>query len=414
MISPDQNEQEVPEGEEITKYRLVKWKTLRSTSEDRFRELLSREDNASVLDDDYIMAVAERWRELQRVQYRYSALLFFLVLFMGALNAEDLQHISIFGMKISGNSPALGILLLLTSVLMFFVTIVSLISDSYEDVVTSYIEVRKPDEVSKLYLLRFSWSAALFFGDAHKYSYRIPAKFTILGSAILLAASVIVAAALVGVLQYYLFISSIISVQASSQLPSLINVPIVVVAICAALFGVCAIVVKIPLPYWDYSNMQKLAELEESDPEKAGRIKRNIARGDLEREKKYVGRLQLIVVMAIAILPQVVLSGEKFFTEYEMLVPILTIPVLVFGVVAPLLDAFQRASFVKHCNAENTPVNKYVEWKRRMLFFRMIVCVVIGIGLFIAFYQTTSQIGTDARGNSGKKEVSQVVEVLQE
>ena len=172
MSSNDQLALEAPKENEIRNYKIIKWKTLRSASEEKFRELLAREEHNSTFGESYITSVAERWRELQRTHYRFSALLFFLILFMGAINSEDIQEISLFGMKISGDSPALGALLLLTSILMFFVTVVSSTSNSYEGVIKSYIDVKHSEEVSKLYLYRFGWSTAEFFGGAHEYSYR--------------------------------------------------------------------------------------------------------------------------------------------------------------------------------------------------------------------------------------------------
>ena len=248
---------------------------------------------------------------------------------MGAINSEDIQEISLFGMKISGDSPALGALLLLTSILMFFVTVVSSTSDSYEGVIKSYIDVKHSEEVSKLYLYRFGWSTAEFFGGAHEYSYRLLAKLAILLSAIFILGGTVVAAVLLFVLQLYLFISSIISVQADTQLPDFLSVPIVVVAICASIFSMFSYIVKVPLPYWDYSILDKLTELESDDPEREKQVWTSIAQSDLARERRNVGILQLIVVMAAAILPQVALSGAKFFSEYYMLVPLLTIPIIV-------------------------------------------------------------------------------------
>ena len=197
----------------------------------------------------------------------------------------------------------------------------------------------------------------------------------------------VVAAVLLFVLQLYLFISSIISVQADTQLPDFLNVPIVVVAICASIFSMFSYIVKVPLPYWDYSILDKLTELESDDPERAKQVWTSIAQSDLARERRNVGILQLIVVMAAAILPQVALSGAKFFSEYYMLVPLLTIPIIVFAFVAPMLDAFERWSFRVQCNKGGTevPGRDYLKWKKRMLISRMVICLILGICLFVSF-----------------------------
>ncbi len=385
-MSPlDQNNPNSTAEEEIRSFRLVKWKTLRATSGDKFRNLLEREENRSTFDEDYIMAVADRWRELQRTRYRFSALLFFLILLMGAINTEEIQHISFLGMSISGDSPALEILLLLTSFLMFFVAIVSLTSDSYEDMIKSHIAVTKSEEISKYYLLRFGWSAALFLGETRGYSYPFPANLALLLTVILIAGCIIVAGSLAGILQYYLFISSIISAQASAQLPDLLNVPIVVVAICAVSFNVGAVVVAVPLPYWDYSNLDKLEELEKKEPQRAKTIRENIARDDLEKERRNIRALQLIVVMAFAILPKIALAGEEFFADYRMLAPLLITPLIVSVVVAPVLDEYQRRSLLVRCADDNLPVTEYVRWKRGILWKRLGACCVVGIALFIGY-----------------------------
>ena len=333
------------------------------------------------------MSVEERWRELQRTYYRFFVVFLLLVLFMGAINAEDVHHISLFGIKISGEGPALGILLLLTSLLLFFITAVSLVSDTYEDVIKSYVEVRQPDEVSRLYLFQFGWSPASFFGDMGEHSYRLPAKMAIVLSAMLLAGGGIIAMVLVVILQLYLFVSTIISVQQSEQLPGLINVPIVVVATCAALFSISAFLVRIPLPYSDYSNLRRLTELEKTAPERAREIWMKIAQADVTKERRSVGILQLVVVMAAAILPQVSLSGEEFFSDYCMLVPLLILPIIVFSVVAPMLDAYEGWSFRWHSGkwGESVHAKEYVGWKRRILGFRLTVCILIGILLFVSF-----------------------------
>ena len=291
MASSDQQDRERASENELHDYKLIKWKTLRSASSENFQQLLAREENRSTFDKSYITSVAERWRELQRTQYRFSALLFFLILFMGAINSEDIQELSLFGMKISADGPAIGALLLFTSILMFFVTVVSSASDSYEGVIRSYIEVNHSEDVSKLYLFRFGWSTANNFGNTHHYSYQILAKLAILFSFVFILGGAIVAATLLVVLQFYLYISAIISVQAESQLPEILSVPIVVVASCAAVFSICSYISRIPLPYWDYSNFKKLTELEKEDPARAKQIWTIIGESDLARERRNVGIL---------------------------------------------------------------------------------------------------------------------------
>lgn len=179
MPETNTNDQDSSSELEISHYRVIKWKSLRAASEEKFQELLAPQKSESPFDDTYITSVAERWRELQRTHIRFAALLFFLVLFMGVVNSQDVQDISLFGIRISSDGPALGVLLLITSILMFFVTVVSLVSSSYGGIIKSYVEVRQSEDVSKLHLLQFGWSGSLIFGIAHDYAYSLLAKVTI-------------------------------------------------------------------------------------------------------------------------------------------------------------------------------------------------------------------------------------------
>ena len=194
MPPPDQNELDANVEEDIRNYKIMKWITLRSAAGEGFRDVMAREGSKSIFDDDYILSVAERWRELQRTHLRFSIMLFLLILFMGAVNSEEIQQISLFGMRITGDGPALAVLLLLTSILMFFVTVVSLISDSYGDVVKTYVEMNQSDEVSNLYLFQFGWTAASLFSGAKVHSYRWSAKIALIVCGVFIAGSVIGAA----------------------------------------------------------------------------------------------------------------------------------------------------------------------------------------------------------------------------
>ena len=395
MPETDQNELASPPEEEISHYRIIKWKSLRSASEDKLKDLLSPQEHESAFDDTYIVSVAERWRELQRTHYRFAALLFFLVLFMGVVNSEDIQEISLFGVKISSDGPALGVLLLIVSILMFFVTIVSLVSSSYGDIIKSYVEARKSEEVSKLYLFQFGWSGSLIFGGTHDYSYRVFARAAIVLSGVFLLGGIISAVTLISLLQFYLFISSIISVQSNPQLPGLVNVPIVIVAVCAVLFSVCAVIVRVPLPYSDYSNLRKLRELELENPDVVKRIRMKIAKSDLEKERRNVGIWQLLIVMIVGVLPQVALTGERFFSDYYMLVPLLTVPLIVFGILAPILNGYERRSYVVQCDRgeDEVSVDKFVRWKRQVLITRLVVCFFVGVGVFLSFWHNLNDMG---------------------
>ena len=342
---------------------------------------------------------------------------------------------------------------------MFFVTIVSLVSSSYGDIIKSYVEARKSEEVSKLYLFQFlliheaqqgcrdatyepsrfpvavpypsphratpayvvvtssdldtsrnkasvsglswisrfqfGWSGSLIFGGTHDYSYRVFARAAIVLSGVFLLGGIISAVTLISLLQFYLFISSIISVQSNPQLPGLVNVPIVIVAVCAVLFSVCAVIVRVPLPYSDYSNLRKLRELQLENPDVVKRIRMKIAKSDLEKERRNVGIWQLLIVMIVGVLPQVALTGERFFSDYYMLVPLLTAPLIVFGILAPILNGYERRSYVVQCDRgeDEVSVDKFVRWKRQVLITRLVVCFFVGVGVFLSFWHSLNDMG---------------------
>ena len=106
--------------DDIREYQVIKWKTLYSAALDHFSDITKQEGYSEDFGDDFIKSVGERSRELQRTYIRFSAVLFLLVLFMGSINSDDIEQIAIFDIRISKDNASFGILLLLSSLLMFF------------------------------------------------------------------------------------------------------------------------------------------------------------------------------------------------------------------------------------------------------------------------------------------------------
>ena len=133
-------------------YRVTKWRTLISIFQDNIRTLMQEEAFQKQVSNNFIDNLGERWRELQRTQYRLIFILFSLIIFIGTLGSGMTESIVIFGVRLSNQNASLAILMLLSSVLMFTISTLGLLSNQYEALIKSSINSLMDEEVGKYYI----------------------------------------------------------------------------------------------------------------------------------------------------------------------------------------------------------------------------------------------------------------------
>lgn len=372
---------------DIREFEIVKWKTLKSASKDHIDSLIRQDDVANELDKNYIQAVGERWRELQRTHIRMAAFLFVIILFMGAIDSGIVREISVLGIRISKDNATLPILLLLSSILMFFVVIVSLVSDSYEVVIRSYAEAKKAPLVANYYILQFGWSLNTFLDGSSNQNFQFSAKFAVVSAAIFLIGSLVMAVILIEIMQLFIFASSIASLYRNPGIPNIASLPIVVIAICAALFSVCTFILRLPFPYTDYPNIDKLKQLEIDDPEKAAQIRKRITRVREARERRSVLVLETIVIMISIVATNAIWSGSGFLSDYKILALMIYAPIVLYFINKPIIERYEAytiAALVKYREVDDL-VKQYIRSKKRILIMRLVFAAISGVLSHILF-----------------------------
>ena len=332
-------------------------------------------------------SVGERWRELQRVHLRTAAILFLLILLMGAIDSHMIVEINVVGIRISKDNATLSVLLLLSSILMFFVCTVSLISDSYAAVIWTYSEAKKDPRIASYYAMQFGWSLKSTFDGLSNIRYLLSAKLTVLSAVLFLLSSLVVAVLIAELVQFILFVSTILTVYDSWKLSNNINLPIVVIAICAALFNACAFILSLPLPYYDFSNIEKLEQLEKSDPDEAARVRDRIIKVRESRERRNLLILETITIMIAIVITHVLWPGSGHLSGYMILIPMIYSPIVLYFINKPILERYEAhtiAALAKYREA-NELIQQYIKCKKRILFMRLVFAAISGVLAFSLF-----------------------------
>lgn len=384
MIDANASTSNIGEDDDIDLYSVTKWRTPFSIFRENTSLLMQKDSFRSLMGYEYISNLAERWRELQRTQYRHAFILFFLIMFIGTIGSSVAESIVIFGIRLSNQNAALAILLLLSSILMLFNSFIGLISSQYEALIKSLINSLMDEKTSEYYIQQFSWTVNSLFGEYDIQHRHWLASGVIIFAAVMFVTSSLLALLILAGLQLYIFASSILFIYENPRLPLHLNIPIVLVAICAFLFFIAELLLRLPLPYSDKSTMDKLESLEKTDPERANRIWNNIATHSLKRERRNVIVLQITVVISTIVACELMAGARAFLVDYSQLTPI-ALSAVMFGLVfSPALDKYESRMILKATKVENKELRVYMynDNKKKILLLRLIVAFLFGIGMF--------------------------------
>ena len=188
-------------------------------------------------------------------------------------------------------------------------------------------------------------------------------------------------------LQFFLFVSAVLFVFENPTLPMVVNAPIIFLAGCAAILHVSSILLTLPLPYTDYSNLERLKQLEKDDPSKAERIRTRIAERSLRKERRNVLVLQVVSMLVAMIIFCLVKFGEEFFSDISSLFPLAIATFALIYVVSPLLDKFEHRSILRgtELDDQKSRVHQYVQNKKNIFKIRLLTSVTFGLLSFLLF-----------------------------
>ena len=377
---------EIDEGA-IRDYTVVKWRTLSSVAQENFRIFFEHEENIEYFSDSYFQAVGERLRELKRLEFRFSIMFFALVVFMGVVESGAIPGISIFGVRVSNDNSALPILVLISSMLLIFSSVVLLIANRYESVIHSVPSKNLDDSIRNLYTMQFNWQlSSLFEGttppDRNQFASLLVVTLVMLVSSCIVLVGVVLLA-----LQLFLFVSAVLFVFENPTLPMFVNTPIIFLAGCATILHVSSILLILPLPYTDYSNLERLKQLEKDDPNKAERVKTQIAERSLRKERRNVMVLQVVSMLVAMIISYLVKFGEEFFSDISMLVPLAIATCALIYFVSPLLDKFENRLILRGAELDDQKlrVYQYVQNKKKIFKIRLLISLAFGLLSFLWF-----------------------------
>ena len=375
------------EDEEFSSYEVTRWRELSTVTLEKFRDILQNDEIAKSFDEDYVKCVADRWRDILKIQIKLEVTIFLIIIIMGAIDSGVVRQIGFFGITLSMEKSALSILLFLSSILIAFSSLASLMVDHYQAVIRSFVDVRKDSQIREYYLLKYIWSlSALIEGFAFE-NQKITPNRLVWVLVVLFVSLLILVAAIVTVLEWFIFVSSIFSVYQNSIFPAVINVPILVIAICAVLLRIAKFFLTLPLPHTDDSNVEKLQKIEQEDPERADRIRTNIAIASLRKERRNVIISQFSIVIFSFVFFYLVLYGTSLFSDYSILMSLAPVLLIFVVLVSPLLDVYERRVILSTTNIKDTDskVKIYVRDKKRIFKVRLMTSFAFSVISFACF-----------------------------
>ena len=152
-----------------------------------------------------------------------------------------------------------------------------------------------------------------------------------------------------------------------------INLFVVGFAITAQLMALILYVLRIPLPYIDYSNSEKLTELEKNDPEAYKATLRVLGEESRKNETRIRLTLSIFGYVATYILITVFLSGMGTLQTTEFVVSGALGAVLAFigsELLSPKIDtALMRRFFQRFPDPSDTGHIKPFKWTKRLSAF---------------------------------------------
>ena len=388
-MSPAENQNIVDDIDEgaIRDYTIVKWRTSSSIAQENLRIFFQHEEYSEYFSESYFEAIGERWRELQRVGLQLSIMFFAIVVFMGVVESGTISGISILGVRVSNDNSALPIMVLVASILLISSSIVSIVADHYESVVNSVPLKDCSDDIRNLYTMRFSWkpfsrSEAMTRPDKGQFAGLVEVTLVLL-----FFSGIVFAMVVLLVFQFFLFVSSVLFIFENPILPIFVNTPIIFLAGCAIILQMSSILLRLPLPYTDYSNLERLKQLEKDDPDKAERIWTHISERSLRKERRNVLILQVVSMLVAMIVLYLIKFGEGFFSNIFMLIPLAVATFALIYVVSPLLDKFERRLILRAAELDDQElrVHQYVKNKKNIFKIRLLVSLIFGLLTFLWF-----------------------------
>ena len=373
------------ENKDIHSYQLIRWKSFMSISTEYFTTLLKITSLKSSFNDDFSVRIGERSRELNQLELRLFLLLTPFILLLGAFDSEFIQRITIFGITMSKDNGTQSVLLLVSAVLVLFTSAASVVSAYYLQVLKAYVSVDHDERIVSYYIHQFQWSIGSLFDGLKDNQIKHSFIYGAVNAA--LAASLLCVIVVIKVLILTIFVGAIISTQGMLGVPVFFNILIVIVAVCA-IFDISCVLLTIPLPFMDYSNIAKIEELKKTNPSLAEEIELDIAKRGLDRDRRNLLALQAIVLLSFVIVPTYVFLGADLVSRYEMVPQILLALLLMLAVVSPILDKIEviiLGNIFKTAEKE-LKFKRYVSSKKWMLKARLISAAVVGFGVFKYFH----------------------------
>ena len=373
--------------DDIKDYHVLKWRSCISLSVDYFSTLLEDSSLNSSFDTEYAVRIGDRTRELRRLEFRLLLLTLPFLFLLAAFDSEFVKELNIFGISLSKDNASFCVLLLISSLLLLASDIYSIVADYYVHLIKAVISARHDERISNFYIHQFIWNIASLLDVTKSNSFNIRYNFFTFTIVATWFVSLMCVAILVQILMMLIFVGAIISLLDVSDLPSFVIVPTVIIAICALVFNITCFLLECPLPFTDFSNVEKLKRLEESDPTSANRIKMNIAKRGLERDRRNSITLQVVVLIVFVIGPAWIDMGRELFANYAIVSQILLALVILFVAATPLVDKAENTVMKRVFQIEDRELGleRYIYSKKCLWYLRLMLAATIGFSVFLCF-----------------------------
>ncbi len=344
-------------------------------------DFLKNPELSSNFSEEFATRIGERSRELLRLEIRFTLLLLPFIFLLGVFNSEFIQEITIFGISLSKDGATLNVLLLISSILMLFSSAFSLMQSYYSSLLTAYIEANNDEVMVKYIMHQFEWNIGTFLDGLNKRDENIShSKISAMIVGFWLI-SLLCAIFLLQILVLLIFFGAILSASNVSGIPSFINISVVVFAACVLVFDVTCQLLKCPIPFTDRSNIEKINELEKTNPNLAGEIRQKIARKELHKDRRNSIILQVIVLFVFLITPTWFAIGKDMFSTYEIVPKILFSLVIVLMLISPIIDKFENLMLARvfKITDEELMLKRYIVTRKRIWRMRLIMAAAIGL-----------------------------------
>ncbi len=370
----------------IQRLQVRKWETLSSVNKESFKSLLGDPEAARKFDEAYITSVAERWRELTKFSHRLFFVILPSVLIIAALNSDFIKDEIVFlGLKITRSNGAIEVLLLLASLLVVVRSVTMLMEDHYGSIVRSYVEINSDPQSQDYCLLKFGWTVDAYFHGMANQKKHLTAPFVVLFPVFGMALSLIVIGAIATALEFFILLDAAISVFRDPIFPPIVSVPIAIVAFFALVCRASLLLLALPLPYSDSSNLYKLKDLEESDPARAERVKRHLADTSSRNERRNMQILQMVAMLGTMVLSYLVAVGTGFYAELPILIDFALASGSFLLVVSPLFGRLEKKATYAAIEVEDSDLrlSRYIRVKKWALWLRLIFSALFGAVSFL-------------------------------